>query len=139
MKHDVLTGVVRHEVELLPPVGSDYDFLFRDPSLRRLKANTVGMLDHLLHLVLVQRVEDVEEVDAIGEFSFGEAVGHVLHEVGVRLVLREEVGYRYLVVLGRVDPLDILEREQLLPVVQDLLEEVFVDHGVRWDVELKTL
>ena len=97
------------------------------------------MLDHLLRLRLVDGVEHVEEVAAVWQLALRQVVWHVRHELRVLAVPRVEVADGDLVVLGRVDLLDVLEGEQLLLVAQDLLEEVLVDHGVGRYIELKAL
>ena len=84
----------------------------------------------------LERVQDVEEVLPPQITALGQDVGEVHHEVVVALELVEEVDHAELIVLGHDHEVDVAQWHQLLPVGEDLLEEVLVDHGLRRHVQL---
>ena len=123
----ILTGQVRHRLQLLLPELGDGDALLLlvfgvggHPLL-------VGVLHDLLEVLRLQRVEDVEEVLARRALAGGIRVGEVLHELRVLLEVRPERLHRELVVLWDVDLLDLGLLHQLLLADEDVLEEVLVD------------
>ena len=93
------------------------------------------MSDHGSHSILVDSIEDVEEVSAIGELAFRQLRREIDGDLGVILELGIEVGDGDFVVFGRIALLDLRQLEELLVAGEDLAEEVLVGAGVWWDVE----
>ena len=94
------------------------------------------MVDHTLHILWLQSVQDVEEVFAIRKTHIRGGIRQVLHDLFVMLEHRVELLDRELIVQRYVDSLDLVVREQLLLFCKDLLEEVLVDVFLRRYVEL---
>ena len=97
------------------------------------------MGDHGLEPILVERVEDVEEVAPVRELVPGQLVGEVSHELGVGGELGIQVPDGELVEVGHRDELDLLLRQEGLPLVQDALQDVLVHVRGRRQVQLQTL
>ena len=91
----------------------------------------VGMPDKGLRILLMDCVHDVEEVNAVRDLSFREGVRHELHELAVLTHLRPKVLDTELVVVRHVDAPHLVHPQQAFLPVEDLLEEIFVDHSVR--------
>ena len=85
------------------------------------------MVDHTLHILWLQSVQDIEEVFAIRETHIRGGVRQVPHDFRVILKHRVELLDRELIVQRYVDSLDLVVRKQLLLFCKDLLQEVFVD------------
>ena len=85
------------------------------------------MLQDLLEVFWLQRVEDVEEVLPRWSFAGRIRVRKVLREVGIFLKMRPQGLHRKLIIMWHCHPLDILFLHQHLLAGEDGLEEVLVD------------
>ena len=82
------------------------------------------MLDHLLQVLGVHGVEDVEKVLARRTFVFGIFVWEVLQELLVVLKVRVEALDRNLIIFGHVDVVDLILLQQVLLPCEHVAEEV---------------
>ena len=94
------------------------------------------MLYKPTNVVGTESVHDVEEVVAVREPALREFVWEVLHEVVGGSNLGPQILHGKLVVERNVDESNVLEFQKLLVLGKDLLEKIFVHHGVTWDIEL---
>ena len=131
-----LTRQVGHRLQLLLPELGDLDrvplvvgAVGRHPLL-------VGMLQYLLEVFGVDRVQDVEEVLPRRALAGWVLVGEVLDELVVLGELRPEVLDRELVVVRHGDSLDLGLLHQLLLAAEHVLEEVLVDDALVGQVVL---
>ena len=85
------------------------------------------MLQDLLEVFRLQRVEDIEEVLPRWSFAGRIRIRKVLSEVGIFLKMRPQGLNRKLIVVWHCYPLDILLLHQHLLAGEDGLEEVLVD------------
>jgi len=100
------------------------------------EAQLLSVLDHGGDVLRVQRVHDGEEVRAVGQPVLGQLVREVHPEVWLRPPGRQHGLDGQLVVLGHDDGLDVGQPHQPLLVLQDVAEEVLVEHGVGRQVQL---
>ena len=122
-----LTGQVRHRLQLLFPELGDGDALFLLVSSISRHSLFVGMLQDLLEVFWLQRVEDIEEVLPRRPFACWIRIREVLREVGIFLEMRPQGLHRKLIIMWHCHPLDILFLHQHLLAGEDGLEEVLVD------------
>ena len=94
------------------------------------------MLYKPTYVIGTESVHDVEEVVAVREPALREFVWEVLHEVVGASNLGPQVLHGKLVIERNVDEPNVFEFQKFLVLGKDLLEKIFVDHGVTWDVEL---
>ena len=85
----------------------------------------------------MQRVEHVEEVVPRRAFAGWVRRWKVLHHGCILGELREECRDAQLRVLRHLDLLHLRLLEEVLLACEDLPQEVFVDHGLVWQVELE--
>ena len=85
------------------------------------------MLQDLLEVFRLQRVEDVEEVLPWWPFAGRIRVRKVLRELGIFLKMRPQGLHGQLIIMWNCHPLDILLLHQHLLAGEDGLEEVLVD------------
>ena len=133
---ETLTREVRHGLELLLPELGDLDRLCLAGLAVDGHALLVGVGEHLLQVVRVERVEHVEEVLPRRPLVLGVLVGEVAGQQVVLGELGPEAPDGQLIVVRDLDVADVFLPDQLLFVRQHLLEEVLVDRGRRREVEL---
>ena len=126
-EHVVLTGQIRHRLQLFLPELGDGDALFLLVCCIGGHPLLVGVLHDLLEVLGLQRVEDVEEVLARRALASWIRVWEVLHEVRVLLEMRPERLHGQLVIMWDIHLLDVDLLHQLLLAGEDVLEEVLVD------------
>ena len=131
-----LTRQVGHRLQLLLPELGDLDgvplvvgAVGRHPLL-------VGVLQDLLEVFGVDRVQDVEEVLPRRALAGWVLVGEVLDELVVLGELGPQVLDRELVVVRHGDPLHLGLLHQLLLAAEHVLEEVLVDDALVGQVVL---
>jgi hypothetical protein len=86
------------------------------------------MLDQRLHIFFTNCVEDVEKVFPIRQSAFRKFVWEKSHDLGVHLYLRPNILDGELVVGWDVDLSQDLQIQELLLFLEELGDEVLVDH-----------
>ena len=81
-------------------------------------------------------VQDVEDVRSVWFSSLGIGIGKVDLQTLVALDDWVDVFDAQLVILGNRDGSELGQRQKLLLLSEDELQEVLVDHAHRWDVQL---
>ena len=81
-------------------------------------------------------VEDLHEVFAWRTLAFRISIREMGHELGVLRELRVQILDGQFVVVWNLDESNVGLLEKLLLACQDLLEEVFVDHGLVREIKL---
>ena len=132
----MLTGQIRHGLELLGPEVGDLDGLVLHPLALSSEPLLIGVGHDLGQVVRVDRVQNVEEVVPGRAFPFRIGVGEELHLVVVLLELRIEVLDGQLLEVGHLHVHLLRLQEELLLVLQEQPQEVLVDDRLVWDVEL---
>ena len=85
------------------------------------------MAHHLLQVVRVNGVQDVEEVLARRAFANGVLIGEVLRELWVFTELRPQALDRELIVVWNRDLLHLHLLQQMLLAGQNVFEEILID------------
>ena len=96
----------------------------------------VRMTHDLRQVLMMERVEDVEEVLARRTLVLRVRCREVLGELWVLLELRPEPPDGELVVVGDLDLVDVRLLHEHLLAGEDILQEVFVDTCFVWQVIL---
>ena len=96
----------------------------------------MGMPDQPPDVLFVQTVENIPEVVSVDLTALRKLVWEVVHELRLSLAKRIDSLESELIIDRHVDKLDLLELKQLLLAAEDLLEEVLVQHGLRWQIQL---
>ena len=91
----------------------------------------LGVLDHVLDILWVHRIEDGEEVVSIWVPVFRVLILQILHDFRIAFELREDVLDAQLVVLWDVDGSFLRKLQKLLFPGQYGADEVSVDRGHR--------
>ena len=91
----------------------------------------LGVLDHVLDILWVHRIEDGEEVVSIWVPVFRVLILQILHDFRIAFELREDVLDAQLVVLWDVDGSFLGKLQKLLFPRQYGADEVSVDRGHR--------
>lgn len=99
-------------------------------------SNGEGVLNHLLHVLGSNCVQDVEGVLPVGYPALGIVIREEDKDLGVLLDQRPDRLDGDLVELGNVYRAQGGHLDELLVIREHLLEEVFVNHGGWWNVEL---
>lgn len=120
----VLTRQVRHGAELLLPVLRHLDGLLLHVLALASQALLGGVLDDLLQVVRLQRVEYVEEVLSWRSLAFRVLVGEVALKDRVLSHRRVDVLDTELLVVWHFDEDHVRPLEQLLLPGEHLLDEV---------------
>ena len=81
-------------------------------------------------------MKDVEHVEAVGFAALGIRVGEVCHDVGIFSDDRVDILDGELGVLGHRTHAQVGKGDQRLLLGEDQFEEVFIDHGAGWYIEL---
>ena len=134
-----LTRQVWHRGQLLCPVFRDLDGLMFHCLTFGRHSLFIGMDHNLLQVVRIQGVENVEEVVTGRSLSGRILVREVGHEDRVLRELRIKSFDGELIVVWHSYLLHLHLLEQLLLADQDILEEVFVDEALRWQIKLEAV
>ena len=94
------------------------------------------MSDESLHVLGINRVDDVEKVVSVRQTSLWEATWKVDSDFGVFFKVWPKFYDAELVISGDLDPRDFAELKQLFFFRKNLSKKIFVDHSVRRQVEL---
>ena len=86
-----LTAEERHFFEFIPHALCHFDFVHVVLRVLRFEALRVGVVDYLLAVVRVHRVQNVEEVSPVREFVLRESVWKEAHDLRVLSEAGEEV------------------------------------------------
>ena len=122
----VPTGSERHLLELLVPrVGDFYGLLLAHNTLSTISL-LAGVLQNLLQVLGVERVEDIEKVVVVGHPVAGVNVLEVEHKGLVLLQVAPQVFDGELLEVGDVDVVDVLLLVEPLLVVENLFQEILV-------------
>ena len=101
-----------------------------------LESLSLSIFYESLHVVLSKCVEDIECIRAVWLTTFWQEVWKEFHQVRILLHNWEDALHRQLIILRDIDLFYILEFEKFFLISEDKLQEVFVEHGIRWDVKL---
>ena len=124
-------------LQRLPPLVCDLYLLLSSGFILDTGAHLVRVLDDLLAVLGLKRVQDIEEVLPGGQAALGVLVGEVEHEPFVLLHHRPEVGDAELIVQGGGDTSDVPLLQEPLLAGEHELEEVDVDGALRRYVQLQ--
>ena len=94
------------------------------------------MANNLVHILRLERVQNIEKIFSIWHAAFGQLVREVLLDFLVFLRHRPDVYHRKFVEQRHVDPLNFFKRKKILVFLEDFPEEIFVDHVLRRHVQL---
>ena len=97
------------------------------------------MRDKLSHIIWVQGIQNIVEVDSVRYTSISSRIRHVSHEFLVIFELLKDAPDSKFIIQRHIDVLDLAEFKQVLVSSEDLLEEVFVDVDLRRYVELEVV
>ena len=132
----ILTGNEGLLIQLLEPALAHEDSF----SLLVLLSNGVplriGVFDQLSDVLIVASIEDVKKIFSHRKTALRQLVGKVPHEVSAALHLRPQSLHTDFVIVGHVNKPHSVYLKEFLLLGQDLSEEVFIEHGVVWQVEL---
>ena len=92
---------------------------------------TVSMSDEFRNILLPNSVEDIEEILAVRQFSFGKFVRQEDHHLRLVFHSRENTFDGELFVVWDRNTSDRRGLQQLFLAFDDLAEEISVQHGVR--------
>ena len=115
-------------VQVLPPFLVDLHGLDSSGCALGREPLGLGVLDHVLDILWVHRIEDGEEVVSIWVPVFRVLVLQILHDFRIAFELREDVLDAELVVLGHVHRALLADLEQFLFALKYRSDEVTV-HG----------
>ena len=132
----VPTGRERHLLELVVPRVGDLDGLLLAHNALSAISLLAGVLQNLLQVLGVERVEDVEKVVVVGHPIAGVNVLEVEHKLLVLLQVAPQVFDGELLEVGDVDIVDVLLLEEPLVVVENLLQEIFIALSLWWNIIL---
>ena len=118
-------------VQVLPPFLVDLHGLDSSGCTLGREPLGLGVLDHVLDILWVHRIEDGEEVVSIWVPVFRVLVLQILHDFRIAFELREDVLDAQLVVLWDVDGSFLGNLQKLLFPGQYGADEVSVDRGHR--------
>ena len=90
------------------------------------------MAQQLLEVFWLDGVENIEEIFPRWTLILGIFIRKEGHHCGILLELRIKILNRYFVIMRDLDLLDRALPQQLLLTSQDILQEILVDHGLRW-------
>ena len=133
---EVLTGQVRHGLELFLPEGTDVDRLVLHFLSVCGHPLFVGVEDDLGEVLWHLGVHDVKKVLARRTFAFRIHGGEVSEKLGVLLDLGPQILDGKLVVVGHGDEPHLRLGEQVLVFAEHRLQEVFVDDVVGREIKL---
>ena len=92
-KEQVLTGNERHSVEGVPPVVRDFDCFFGLGLIRHGVSLSICVTNDLLHILWLERVQNIEEIFSVWYAPFGQLVREVLLDLFVFLRHRPDVDH----------------------------------------------
>ena len=118
------------------PLFRDLNVLSSQVVVMSLESLSLSIFYESLHVVLSKCVEDIECIRAVWLTTFWQEVWKEFHQVRILLHNWEDALHRQLVILRDIDLFYILEFEKIFLISEDKLQEVFVEHGIRWDVKL---
>ena len=134
--YELLTRHEWNSLQLLLPLRAHENLVVMLALIRDSISNCEGMLDHLFDIVRPYRVEHVEGVLAVRLTTFGVIIREVDQDVGVLPDEGPDLLDGDFVKLGDVDGPQHRHLEELLRVREHQLEEVFIDHTLRRNIEL---
>ena len=89
----VLTGNERHRVEGVPPVVRDFDGFFGLGFIRHGVPLIICVTNNLLHILWLERVQNIEKIFSVWHAAFGQLVREVLLDLFVFLRHRPDVDH----------------------------------------------
>lgn len=81
-------------------------------------------------------IQHVEEVTSIWDSALWETTWKEAHDLSILLKLRIQAFDTKLIKFWNFNPFDLAQLKQLLLFTQHLTQEVFVEHAIRWKIEL---
>lgn len=118
-------------VEVVPPFCADCHRLYRSTFALSREPLFLGVRNHPLDILRVNRVEDREEVFAIRVSVSRIAILQILHHFDISFELWKDVLHTELIVHGHVDRAFLTDLEQFLVALKHSSDEVSV-HGCHW-------
>lgn len=95
-----------------------------------------GILDNLLQIIPLNRVQNIEKVLAVRHSSLGHLRREEVHEFLVSLHHWPELHHSQFVIKRNVNPLNFVKFQELLIVNKDLFQEILIEHVFRRAVQL---
>ena len=96
----------------------------------------IGVSDQLSDILIVAGIEDIEEIFAVRKTALRQLVGEVLQEISTGLHLRPQALHADFIKVRNVNKPHIAYLQEFLLLGQDLSKEIFIEHGVVWQIEL---
>ena len=96
----------------------------------------MSMLDKLVDIGFIQRVENIPKVVSVRQSALWKFVREVKHEVRLFFGKRENLFDSKFIIDRYIDELDQLELEQFFLTAEDLLEEILIQHCLRRQIQL---
>ena len=118
------------------PILIHLDGVVFHPLARNRHALFVCVFEDVLTILVVNRIQYVEEVFAVAILSLRERVGHELHELFILTNFWPEVCHGQLIVGRNVHSCDFVHLQKLFLAGKHQLKEIFANHRVRRHVEL---
>ena len=118
------------------PLFRDLNVLSSQVVVLSLESLSLSIFYESLHVVLSKCVEDIECIRAVWLTTFWQKVWKEFHQVRILLHNWEDALHRQLIILRDIDLFYMLEFEKFFLISEDKLQEVLVEHGIRWDVKL---
>ena len=123
-------------VEIVPPFLVDTNSLCLSSCSLCAEPLLLGMLNHIFDMLGVDRIEYSEEVLAVRVSILRVRVRQILHDFWIPFKLRIDMLDTQLIVLRYIDRASLRDLEQLLFPTQYSSDEVPVDRGPWWHIEL---
>jgi hypothetical protein len=118
------------------PVLIHLDGVVFHPLARNRHALFVCVFEDVLTILMVNRIQYVEEVFAIAILSLRERVGHELHELRILTNFWPEICHGQLIVCRNVHSRDFVHIQKLFLASKHQFQKVFAYHRVRRHVKL---
>ena len=118
------------------PILIHLDGVVFHPLARNRHALFVCVFEDVLTILMVDRIQYVEEVFAVAILSLRERVGHELHELRILRNFGPEVCHGQLIVGRNVHSCDFVHLQKLFLAGKHQLKEIFAYHRVWRHVKL---